>query len=109
MHSIVLITTKVDVHVARYLVVSCDEVMMINNQSWVNFHTYLMEGFEHIPILLHLERLVGGGNVDNLTNLILKSSMVNGGLTMEEINNKLISFGSNGVVMFTCFHNGVTT
>jgi hypothetical protein len=56
-----------------------------------------------------LERLFGGDNVDNLTNVILKSLMVNGGLTMEEINNKLISFGFNGVVVFTCVHNGVIT
>jgi hypothetical protein len=60
-----------------------------------------MEGFKHILILLHLKRLVNGGNVDNLTNVILKSLMVNGGLTMEEISNNLISFSSNGLL---CLH-----
>jgi thiamine biosynthesis protein ThiC len=34
--------------------------------------------------------------------------MVNGGLTVEKIINKLISFGSDGVV-FISIHNGVTT
>jgi hypothetical protein len=109
MHSIVFVATKMVVHATRYLVVSYNEMMMINNRSLVSIHAYLMEGFKHIPILLHLERLVGGGNVDNLTNVILKSLMVNGGLTMEEINNKLISFGFNGVVVFTYVHNGVIT
>ncbi len=83
--------------------------MMINNQSLLSIHAYLMEGFKHIPILLHLERLVSGGNVDNLTNVIFKSLMVNGGLTMEESSKKLISFDFNGVVVFTCVHNGVIT
>jgi hypothetical protein len=44
MHNIVLIATKMDVHVARYLVVSYDEVTMINYQSWVNFHaSYILK------------------------------------------------------------------
>jgi hypothetical protein len=33
----------------------------INNQSWVNVHAYLVDGFKHIPILLNLETLIGGG------------------------------------------------
>jgi hypothetical protein len=35
--------------------------------------------------------------------------MVNGGLTMEEINNKPIFFGFDGVVVFIGAHSGVTT
>jgi hypothetical protein len=34
--------------------------------------------------------------------------MVNGALTMEEINNKLIFFGFDGVVVFMGVHSGVT-
>jgi hypothetical protein len=52
MHNIVLIATKMDVCVTRYIVVSCDEVMMISNQSWVNIHTYFMEGFKHITCIV---------------------------------------------------------
>ncbi len=96
MHYIVLITTKMTIHVAKYLVVICHEMMMIDIESWINIHTYLVEGFKCIPILLNLERLVNIGIADNLTNLILKSLIINGGLTMEEINSKLISFGFNG-------------
>jgi hypothetical protein len=33
----------------------------INNQSWVNARVYLVDGFKRIPILLNLERLIGGG------------------------------------------------
>jgi len=99
----------VAIHVAKYLVVSCNEVIMIDNQSWINIHTYLVKGFKCIPILLNLERLVSGGTIDNLTNVILKSLMVNGGLTMEEFSNKLTSLVLMGVVVFTNVHSGVTT
>jgi hypothetical protein len=44
-----------------------------------------------------------------LTNVIFKSLMVNWGLTMDNIINKLISFGFDGVVVFIGVHNGVTT
>jgi hypothetical protein len=84
------------IHAAKYLVVICHEMMMIDNESWINIHTYLVEGFKCIPILLNLERLVSSGTVGNLTNVILKSLIINEGLTMEEISRKLISFGSNG-------------
>jgi hypothetical protein len=83
MHIIVFIAIKMDVHAARYLAINCNEVTMINNQSWVNIHVYL--DFKYIPILLHLERLVNGGNVDNLINVILKSLMVNGGLPWKRL------------------------
>jgi hypothetical protein len=73
MHNIVLISTKVVVHVAMYFAISCDEVTMINNQSWVNIHAYLVEGFKCIPIFLNLEILVDGGTTNYLTNVILKS------------------------------------
>ncbi len=41
--------------------------------------------------------------------MILKSLMANGGLAMEEISNKLISFGYDGVALFIGVHIGVTT
>jgi len=73
MHNIVFTSTKVVVHVAVYFAISCNAVTMIDNQSWVNIHAYLVEGFKHIPILLNLEILVGGGTTNYLTNVILKS------------------------------------
>lgn len=88
MHNIVFIATKMAIHAAMYFFIICNEMMMIDNESWINIHTYLVEGFKCIPILLNLERLVNDGIVENITNVILNSMMVNGGLTMEDINNK---------------------
>jgi hypothetical protein len=70
MHFIVLNATKEIIHVARYIIVSGDEVTMIHNKSWVNVHVYLVDGFKCIHVLLNLKRLIGGGITSNMMNVI---------------------------------------
>jgi hypothetical protein len=36
----------------KYIVVNCDEVMIVDNQCWVNIHADLVEGFKCSLILL---------------------------------------------------------
>jgi hypothetical protein len=67
MHSIVTVSTKAIVQKARYLAISCDEVTTIGNQSWCNFHAYVVDDLKRILLLLNLERVISGSNVDNLT------------------------------------------
>jgi hypothetical protein len=55
MHNIIFIAIKMVIHVAKYFVVICNEMMMIDNESWINIHTYLVEGFRCISILLNLK------------------------------------------------------
>jgi hypothetical protein len=50
---------------------------------WRNLHAYVVDDFKRIPLLLNLERVIGGGNVDNLTQLIMRSLMEYGGLTFD--------------------------
>jgi hypothetical protein len=47
-----------------------------------------------------LEKLINGGTTNNLTNVVLNFLLVYGDLTLGKID-KLICFGSNGVVVFT--------
>jgi hypothetical protein len=51
---------------------------MIDNQSWVIIHGYLMQSFKHILVLLKLERLISGGTSNNLTIVIFNSLLVYG-------------------------------
>ncbi len=60
---------------ARYFTISCNEVMMIDYQSWFSIHVYVVDGFKRMFLLLNLEKVVGGGTVDNLVTIILKSLM----------------------------------
>jgi hypothetical protein len=49
-----------------------------------------MEGLKHMPILLNLKRSLDDGTINNLTNMIQKSLLVYGDLTMEEMSSKLV-------------------
>jgi hypothetical protein len=49
--------------------------MMIDYQSQCNIHVYVVDGLKRMLLLLNLERVVGGGTVDNLVTLIFKSLM----------------------------------
>jgi hypothetical protein len=68
---------------------------------------YVVDGFQRISLLLNLKKVIGGSNVNNLTYLIMQSLMDYGGLIIDQIGSKLICFGSNGVVVFTCLQIGV--
>jgi hypothetical protein len=75
-------------------------VTMIDIQSWVNIHVYLVKDFNRIWILFNFERLVGDG-----TTLVASSPMwnflvISRGLIVEVINFKLICFGFDGIVIF---------
>jgi len=62
----------VEVQKAMYIIVNCDEVIAIDNQSWCSVHTYVVDGFKRMSLLLNLEKVFNGCNVDNLTQLIMK-------------------------------------
>jgi hypothetical protein len=57
MHFIVVNAAKEIIYVARYIVVSGDEVTMIDNKSWVNVHAYLVDGFKCIPCFVEFEKV----------------------------------------------------
>jgi hypothetical protein len=40
---------------SKYLALSCDEVTMIENQSWISIHSYVVQDWCYIPILIILE------------------------------------------------------
>jgi hypothetical protein len=72
-------------------------------------HAYVIGGFKRMLLLLNFEKVFGEISfVNNLFTLILRSLVEYGGLTVEQITNKLVCFNSNGVVVFVGVHTGVT-
>jgi hypothetical protein len=71
-------------------------------------HAYV-ESFRKVPLLLNLERVVGGGFSNNFTLLILRSLKEYGGMIVEQIASKVVCFGSNGVLVFIGVHMSVVT
>jgi hypothetical protein len=42
LHIIIMHVIKLVVHKSNYVVLSCDEVMLIGNQSWLSIHVYII-------------------------------------------------------------------
>jgi uncharacterized protein related to proFAR isomerase len=76
-------------------------------RQWCNVHVYVIDGFRKVLLLLNLERVVSRGFSNNLILLIVRSWEEYDGLTIEQIVNKVVYFGSNGVLVFTIVHMGV--
>ncbi len=81
MTNVVLVTTKTTIQMTNHILVSCDEVISINNQSWIFVHGYVVEDFKRTPILLNLEQMTDGCTTDNLMKMIQNSIQVFGGLS----------------------------
>jgi hypothetical protein len=52
-------------------------------------HTYVIDGFKKMILLLNLEKVLNEGFVNNLITLIVRSLVEYGGLTIEQTTNKL--------------------
>jgi hypothetical protein len=105
MHLVVLEKLKATVRAARFIAISCDEVTSCDSGQWLSLHAYVVIDWIRVPVLLHLSK-VQGQKADALTEVIVRALMSEGGLSWEEIGEKLICFGANGVSMFQDTSNG---
>ncbi len=70
---------KVVMGVAQYVVLSCDEVFIVDNQSWLLAHYYLMHNWVRIPIFISLDKVLEDSSSDNLTKVIMEALIIGGG------------------------------
>jgi hypothetical protein len=96
LYSVVQNRTKVVVSGTKYLSLSCDEVITVDNQSWISIHAYVLVDWERVPLLLSLERLTEASNVVHITKVIVNAVVRDGGCTVQEIRERLVCFGSDG-------------
>jgi hypothetical protein len=71
-------------------------------------HAYVMHAWKRIPILLTLQCVVEGGNVNNLIAIVFQVLMQQGGLIQEDTTKRLICFGANGASIFQGCRTSVT-
>jgi hypothetical protein len=88
---------------------SCDEVTTIDNQSWISMHSYVVQDWCQIYLLIFLEHVIEGGGAYNLTKVIMGALKEHGGLFDIDVAIKLISFGVDGVNVFKGVCNDVFT
>jgi hypothetical protein len=92
---------------APYLALSFDEVIIIDNISWISVHCYIVQDFVWWHIFVSLECVIKGGSIaTSLTTLIMGSFMEKGGVSKKQIAKKLLSFGCWWNFYDACeFHN----
>ena len=94
MYAQVLNKTRMTISVARYIALSCDEVSCIDNSSWISVHAYVVQNWSRVPVLISLEHVTDGGKAKNLTKMIMSAVGSAGGLSQEDIGNRLLCFGT---------------
>ncbi len=90
-----------------FIFLTCDEVTSMDNANWASVHGYVVQNWCQIPLLLNVQQVFYGFEVDNLTLLIMDSLMTQGGLKEEKLVARLVFFGVNGVNTFQGFKFGV--
>ena len=90
LHISVLLRLRSVVQSARIVSISCDEVTTVNNTSWIGIHVYTMEGWKRVS---HVST---AGIASNLTTVIMDALINEGGLSTNEIAEKVIYFWANG-------------
>ncbi len=81
---------------------------MIDNQSWVSIHCYVVQNWCHLHVLIFLEHVIRGKGFNNLTKVIIDIMKKYVVVSKTNIVMKLMSFNANGVNVFQCMKNGVT-
>jgi hypothetical protein len=72
----VMRATRIVVQITHYVVLSCDEVSIVDNQSCLSLHYYVLENLVRIPILIFLDRVVASSRSDNLSKVTMEALMI---------------------------------
>ncbi len=101
--------TKITIKTTNYIYVSCDEMINIDNQSWILIHAYVVEDFKRTHILVNLKWVIEGYTTNNFTNMI--RNLVKGfrGLFDHDLATKVICFDAHGVATFQGIKTEVAT
>jgi hypothetical protein len=76
---------RVIVGATFYVVISCDKVFTIDNQSRLSINCYAMYNYVRIPKFISLNWVLEGFGCDNLINVIMEALMIGGGLPRNQI------------------------
>jgi hypothetical protein len=106
MHHNFLDSIKVAFVVASIIVVSIDEVTIIDNTQWLFIHLYMVQQWKTIPILFCVQTVNVLTTYNNNYFLMLKCLVEDGGFRLEELVNKLISIGCVTTMCFRTINQG---
>ena len=79
----------------------------MNGQSWLSIHLYVSIGFRRVSILLALLRLVDRNDANALREAVSTMFEHHTSLNSDQVLERLISFGADGMSTFQGCKNGV--
>lgn len=78
LHTIIMQVIVLMVHNTNYVVLFCDEEILVNNQFWLSIHVYTIHNWTMVPILMSLEGVMDGFNATDLKMVIIQVFSNNG-------------------------------
>jgi hypothetical protein len=96
----VLITTKETIMASSFFSFSIDEIIIINNQSWISIHYYMVVALKCVYVLFTFQWMVKGGTTTNIKAIIFFTLMKFGGLFKSKILKHIMWQGVNGALTF---------
>jgi hypothetical protein len=90
---------------AIFCLVSANEVIIMDNQQWINVHVYLMKHWRQIPILFSSERMEVNATTNNINIILLKCMVKYRGILCDEFDLRWVCLNSYGNFVFQeyCF------
>ena len=83
----------------NFIALSLDEVIAIDNTSWVCMHVYTVNNLCRQPFLLFVAKLNSSATTENLYELLKTTLIESGGLDSMEIAKKLVCVGADGALV----------
>jgi hypothetical protein len=99
--------TKTIIQNAKFVSLTSDEIISMDNASWASVHGYIVQDWCHIPLLLNVKHVLSGSKTNSLTLLIMNYLMTQGGLHEEDLASRLVYFGVDGISTFQGFKSRV--
>jgi hypothetical protein len=76
---------KIIIQNAKFISLTCDEVISMDNVSWVSVHGYIVQDWCYIPLSLSVKPVFFRSRANSLTLLIMNFLMTQGGLQEENL------------------------
>ncbi|KAH7428771.1 hypothetical protein KP509_09G016700 [Ceratopteris richardii] len=98
---------KISLSNATFISISLDEVTARDCTSWVCIHAYIVENYERKAKFIGAFQLKGSATSNLLVQLVLDSISNIGGMSISDINQKIVCIGVDGCSVMHGLRNGL--
>ncbi len=108
MYSQLQSATIITIQFAQFITCSSDEVTIVDNNSWIYVHAYVVDCWTREKKLVCVYKIVDVLGSNNFIELIMNAMWKGGGLTKEDLFKKFLCFGVDEMNVFQHGKTNVT-